>query len=220
MILQAIKISNQFYLNNFNKIFQTCILSVVVVSALSANTPNFESNSYMLTVIISMLLQVHLTCMLMMVTSDIIKGTEQSTTNYYFKAIFYVAPLFVVGLVVGFGLLLGFAAFIIPGIFLLGKLIFAQYFLLLRGKNIFESLEMSWQMESGKAWNLGVVIVTMVLMWGLIVGTFSSYFVNDNNMLEPVAIFLTSIFNFMILNIYLNTFLIHLFIIEENNESF
>ena len=220
MILQAIKISNQFYLNNFNKIFQTCILSVVVVSALSANTPNFDSNLYIILTAITTLLQVHLTCMLMMVTSDILNGTEQSITNYYFKAIFYVAPLFAVGLMVGFGLLLGFAAFIIPGVFLLGKLIFAQYFLLLRGKGVFESLEMSWQMESGKAWNLGVVIVTMVLMWGLIVGTFSSYFVNDNNALEPVAIFLTSIFSFMILNIYLNTFLIHLFIIEENNEPF
>ena len=216
MILQAIKISNQFYLNNFYKIFQTCILSVVVVSALSANAPNFGSNSYIITTIISTLLQVHLTCMLMMITSDIIHGTEQSITNYYFKAIFYVAPLFAVGLMVGFALLLGFAAFIIPGIFLLGKLIFAQYFLLLRGKGIFESLEMSWEMESDKAWNLGVIIVTMVLMWGLFVGTVSSYFINDNNTLEPIAIFLTSIFSFMILNIYLNTFLIHLFIIEEN----
>jgi hypothetical protein len=216
MILQAIKISNQFYLNNFYKIFQTCILSVVVVSALSANAPNFGSNSYIITTIISTLLQAHLTCMLMMITSDIINGTEQSITNYYFKAIFYVAPLFAVGLMVGLALLLGFAAFIIPGIFLLGKLIFAQYFLLLRGKGIFESLEMSWEMESDKAWNLGVIIVTMVLMWGLFVGTVSSYFINDNNTLEPIAIFLTSIFSFMILNIYLNTFLIHLFIIEEN----
>jgi hypothetical protein len=216
MILQAIRISNQFYLNNFNKIFQTCIVSVVVVSALSANTPNFDSNSYIILTVITTLLQVHLTCMLMMVTSDIINGKEQSITNYYFKSIFFVAPLFAVGLMVGFGLLLGFAAFIIPGIFLLGKLIFAQYFLLLRGKGIFESLELSWELESGKAWNLGVVIVTMVLMWGLFVGTVSSYFINENNTLEPIAIFLTSVFSFMILNIYLNTFLIHLFIIEEN----
>ena len=216
MILQAIKISNQFYLNNFNKIFKTCIVSVVVVSALSANAPNFESNSYIITTLISTLLQVHLTCMLMMVTSDIINGTEQSIINYYFKSIFYVAPLFAVALMMGFGLLLGFAAFIIPGVFLLGKLIFAQYFLLLRGKSIFESLELSWEMEPGKAWNLGVVIVTMVLMWGLLAGTVSSYFINDNNTIEPIAIFLTSVFSFMILNIYLNTFLIHLFIIEEN----
>ena len=216
MILQAIKISNQFYLNNFNKIFKTCIVSVIVVSALSAKAPYFESNSYIITTLISTLLQVHLTCMLVMVTSDIINRTEQSIINYYFKSIFYVAPLFAVALMMGFGLLLGFAAFIIPGIFLLGKLIFAQYFLLLRGKSIFESLELSWEMESGKAWNLGVVIVTMVLMWGLLAGTVSSYFINDNNTIEPIAIFLTSVFSFMILNIYLNTFLIHLFIIEKN----
>ena len=216
MILQAIKISNQFYLNNFIKIFQTCIVSVVVVSALSANSPNFASNSSIVMTVISTLLQVHLTCMLMMVTSDIINGTEQSITNYYFKSIFYVAPLFAVGLIVGVGLLLGFAAFLLPGIFLLGKLIFAQYFLLLRGKGILESIELSWKMGSDKAWNLGVVILIMVLIWGLLVGSVSSFFVNNNNTLEPIAIFLTSVFSFVVLNIYLNTFLIHLFIIEEN----
>jgi hypothetical protein len=53
-------------------------------------------------------------------------------------------------------------------------------------------------------------------MWGLFIGSISSLFTSDNNTLEPVLIFLTSVFSFIVLNIYLNTFLIHLFIIEEN----
>jgi hypothetical protein len=151
-----------------------------------------------------------------MVTSDIINNSKQSVINYYFKSIFYILPLFFVGAIVGFALILGFVAFILPGIFLLGKLIFAQYFLLLRGKGILESIELSWAIDSEKAWNLGLVLFGMVLMWGLFIGSISSLFTSDNNTLEPVLIFLTSVFSFIILNIYLNTFLIHLFIIEEN----
>ena len=216
MILQAIKISNQFYLNNFLRIFQTCILSVILVSALSANSPYLSSTLSIPSIIISTFLQIHLTCMLMMVTSDIINNSKQSVINYYFKSIFYILPLFFVGAIVGFALILGFVAFILPGIFLLGKLIFAQYFLLLRGKGILESIELSWAIDSEKAWNLGLVLFGMVLMWGLFIGSISSLFTSDNNTLEPVLIFLTSVFSFIVLNIYLNTFLIHLFIIEEN----
>jgi len=216
MILQAIKISNQFYLNNFLRIFQTCILSVILVSALSANSPYLSSTLSIPSIIISTFLQIHLTCMLMMVTSDIINNSKQSVINYYFKSIFYILPLFFVGAIVGFALILGFVAFILPGIFLLGKLIFAQYFLLLRGKGILESIELSWAIDSEKAWNLGLVLFGMVLMWGLFISSISSLFTSDNNTLEPVLIFLTSVFSFIVLNIYLNTFLIHLFIIEEN----
>ena len=216
MILQAIKISNQFYLNNFLRIFQTCILSVILVSALSANSPYLSSTLSIPSIIISTFLQIHLTCILMMVTSDIINNSKQSVINYYFKSIFYILPLFFVGAIVGFALILGFVAFILPGIFLLGKLIFAQYFLLLRGKGILESIELSWAIDSEKAWNLGLVLFGMVLMWGLFIGSISSLFTSDNNTLEPVLIFLTSVFSFIVLNIYLNTFLIHLFIIEEN----
>jgi len=216
MILQAIKISNQFYLNNFLRIFQTCILSVILVSALSANSPFLSSSSSIVPVIVSMLLQVHLTCMLMMVTADIINNSQQSVINYYFKSIFYIMPLLLVGLIVGFVLILGFVAFLLPGIFLLGKLIFAQYFLILRGKGILESIELSWEIASEKAWNLGLVIFGMVLMWGLFISSISSLLISDSNVLEPGLIFFTSVFSFIVLNIYLNTFLIHLFIIEEN----
>ena len=216
MILQAIKISNQFYLNNFLRIFQTCILSVILVSALSANSPFLSSSSSIVPVIVSMLLQVHLTCMLMMVTADIINNSQQSVINYYFKSVFYVVPLLLVGLIVGFVLILGFVAFLLPGIYLLGKLIFAQYFLILRGKGILESIELSWEIASEKAWNLGLVIFGMVLMWGLFISSISSLLISDSNVLEPGLIFFTSVFSFIVLNIYLNTFLIHLFIIEEN----
>ena len=216
MILQAIQISNKFYLNNFFKIFNTCALSVITISALSIYTTSVNTNSLIVVTIISTLLQIHLTGMLMLVTADIINNSQQSIINYYIKSLFYIVPLGVVGLIVGIFLILGFVALIIPGIFLLGKLIFAQYFLILKGKGIAESLELSWKLESNIAWNLGLTIFTMVFIWALFIGLISSPFLNDQGALEPFFIFSTSISSFVILNIYLNTFLIHLFIIEEN----
>jgi hypothetical protein len=216
MILQAIQISNKFYLNNFFKIFNTCALSVITISALSIYTNSTIANSIIVVTIISTLLQIHLTGMLILVTADIINNSQQSIINYYIKSLFYVLPLGVVGLIVGIVLILGFIAFIIPGIFLLGKLIFAQYFLILKGKGIIESVELSWKLESNVAWNLGLTIFIMILAWALFIGLISSPFLNDQGDLELFFIFLTSISSFIILNIYLNTFLIHLFIIEEN----
>jgi hypothetical protein len=214
MILQAIQISNKFYLNNFFKIFNTCALSVITISALSIYTNSANTNSLIVVTIMSTLLQIHLTGMLMLVTADIINNSQQSTINYYIKSLFYIISLGVVGLIVGIVLILGFVAFIIPGIFLLGKLIFAQYFLILKGKGIVESLELSWKTESNIAWNLGLTIFIIVLIWGLFIGLISSLFLNDQGALEPFFIFLTSISSFVVLNIYLNIFLIHLFIIE------
>ena len=175
MILQAIQISNKFYLNNFFKIFNTCALSVITISALSIYTNSANTNSLIVVTIMSTLLQIHLTGMLMLVTADIINNSQQSTINYYIKSLFYIISLGVVGLIVGIVLILGFVAFIIPGIFLLGKLIFAQYFLILKGKGIVESLELSWKTESNIAWNLGLTIFIIVLIWGLFIGLISSF---------------------------------------------
>ena len=191
MILQAIQISNKFYLNNFFKIFNTCALSVITISALSIYTNSANTNSLIVVTIMSTLLQIHLTGMLMLVTADIINNSQQSTINYYIKSLFYIISLGVVGLIVGIVLILGFVAFIIPGIFLLGKLIFAQYFLILKGKGIVESLELSWKTESNIAWNLGLTIFIIVLIWGLFIGLISSLFLNDQGALEPFFIFLT-----------------------------
>ena len=188
----------------------------MIISALSVYTASANSSLLVAMTIVSTFLQIHLTGMLMMVTADIINDSKQSVANYYFKALFYVIPLGLIGIIVGIALILGFLAFLIPGIFLLGKLIFAQYFIILREKSITESLELSWKMEPGKAWNLGLTIFTIILIWGLLIGFVSSLFINDENTIEPLIIFLTSVSSFMVLNIYLNTFIIHLFIIEEN----
>ena len=83
MILQAIQISNKFYLNNFFKIFNTCALSVITISALSIYTNSANTNSLMVVTIMSTLLQIHLTGMLMLVTADIInKQNEKRIANH------------------------------------------------------------------------------------------------------------------------------------------
>jgi|TARA_B110000438_G_C15820156_1_gene653988 hypothetical protein len=214
MILQAIKISNKFYINNLFKILNKCAIPLIFISALSAYSSNLSNNVIFIT-IISTLFQIHLTCLLILVTSDIINNTSQSLANYYFKAIYYIVPLIGIGLFMGAVLLLGFMAFILPGIFLLGKFIFAQYSIVLDGKTITEAIELSWKIDSKKAWDIGLAIMSMVALWGFCIATISSYFMNSDNNINPAFIFISSLLSFSILNIYLNIFVITLFFGEK-----
>ena len=218
MILQAIKISNKFYVNNLFKILNKCAFPLIFISALSAYSSNLSNNILFIT-IISSLFQIHLTCLLILVTSDIFNNTSQSLANYYYKAIYYIIPLIGVGLFMGIVLLLGFMAFILPGIFLLGKFIFAQYFIVLDRKTIVEAIEFSWKIDSKKSWDIGLSIMSMVLLWGFFIATLSSYFIDINNDINPAFIFISSLLSFSVLNIYLNIFVITLFFGEKENEA-
>ena len=154
-----------------------------------------------------------------MVTSDIYNNTPQSTANYYYKSIYYIFPLTGVGLFMGAALLLGFLAFILPGIYLLGKFIFAQYSIVLNRKTIVEAIELSWSMDSKKAWDIGLSVISMVLLWSLVIGSISSNFIDIDKNIDPIFIFISSLLSFSVLNVYLNIFLITLFYGKEKNET-
>lgn len=218
MILQAIRISNKFYKNNLFNILNKCAFSLFLISALSAYSVNLTEGLW-LTTVLSSLLQIHLTCLLIMVTSDIYNNTPQSTANYYYKSIYYIFPLTGVGLFMGAALLLGFLAFILPGIYLLGKFIFAQYSIVLNRKTIVEAIELSWSMDSKKAWDIGLSVISMVLLWSLVIGSISSNFIDIDKNIDPIFIFISSLLSFSVLNVYLNIFLITLFYGKEKNET-
>jgi hypothetical protein len=219
MILQALNKSNQFYVKNLFKIINTCALPLLLFSLLSSYSINANENSSLVLTFITSLLQVHLTGVLILVIADISNNSFQSTINYYFKSLYYILPLFCVSILTGLAIVFGLLAFLLPGIFLLGKLIFAQYFVILRGKGVFESLELSWNLDSSRAWNIGITVFSLILLGGLVLILFITSFINETNNIEPIILFLTSILSFIFINIYLYTFLLHLFLIGENNNE-
>jgi hypothetical protein len=216
MILQALKKSNQFYLKNIFKIINTCALPLLLVSLLSSYSLNNDGNQLFGLTFITSLLQVHLTGVLILVIADISNNSFQSTINYYFKSLYYILPLFCVSILVGIAVTFGFLAFLLPGIFLMGKLIFAQYFLILRGKGVLESLEQAWNLDSSRAWNIGLAVFSLMFLWGVVNFLFITSFVNETNNIEPAILFITSILSFIFINVYLYTFFFHLFLIVEN----
>ena len=219
MILQALTKSNQFYVKNIFKIINTCVFPLLLVSVLSSYSVNNNENSSLILTFITALLQVHLTGVLILVIADISNNSFQSTINYYIKSLYYILPLFCVSILTGLAIVFGFLAFLLPGIFILGKLIFAQYFVILRGKGVFESLELAWNLDSSRAWNIGITVFSLMLLGGVIIILFISSFINEPNNIEPVILFITSILSFILINVYLYTFLLHLFLIGENNNE-
>ena len=219
MILQALTKSNQFYVKNIFKIINTCVFPLLLVSVLSSYSVNNNENSSLILTFITALLQVHLTGVLILVIADISNNSFQSTINYYIKSLYYILPLFCVSILTGLAIVCGFLAFLLPGIFILGKLIFAQYFVILRGKGVFESLELAWNLDSSRAWNIGITVFSLMLLGGVVIILFISSFINEPNNIEPVILFITSILSFILINVYLYTFLLHLFLIGENNNE-
>jgi hypothetical protein len=219
MILQALTKSNQFYVKNIFKIINTCVFPLLLVSVLSSYSINNNENSSLILTFITALLQVHLTGVLILVIADISNNSLQSTINYYIKSLYYILPLFCVSILTGLAIVFGFLAFLLPGIFILGKLIFAQYFVILRGKGVFESLELAWNLDSSRAWNIGITVFSLMLLGGVVIILFISSFINEPNNIEPVILFITSILSFILINVYLYTFLLHLFLIGENNNE-
>jgi len=219
MILQALTKSNQFYVKNIFKIINTCVFPLLLVSVLSSYSVNNNENSSLILTFITALLQVHLTGVLILVIADISNNSFQSTINYYIKSLYYILPLFCVSILTGLAILFGFLAFLLPGIFILGKLIFAQYFVILRGKGVFESLELAWNLNPSRAWNIGITVFSLMLLGGVVIVLFITSFINETNNIEPVILFVTSILSFIFINIYLYTFLLHLFLIGENNNE-
>jgi len=219
MILQALTKSNQFYVKNIFKIINTCVFPLLLVSVLSSYSVNNNENSSLILTFITALLQVHLTGVLILVIADISNNSFQSTINYYIKSLYYILPLFCVSILTGLAIVFGFLAFLLPGIFILGKLIFAQYFVILRGKGVFESLELAWNLDSSRAWNIGITVFSLMLLGGVLIILFISSFISEPNNIEPVILFITSILSFILINVYLYTFLLHLFLIGENNNE-
>ena len=119
MILQAIQNSNQFYLNNLFNILKVCFLPLILL-ALLIPLISLTTNIALQGLII--LMQLHLSAVLMLVTADLKNSDLKDTFNYMIKPFFYLGPLIAVALVVGLLALFGFSLFIIPGIFILGKL--------------------------------------------------------------------------------------------------
>jgi len=92
---------------------------------------------------------------------SIIKSMEKLTPG---KAVRWFAATILTGILV----ILGFAAFILPGIYIMFKLIFFTYFIILENKGIRDSFKRSWAITKGSLWkicllSLSIFAVMMVL---------------------------------------------------------
>lgn len=78
-------------------------------------------------------------------------------------------------------ILLGASLFVLPGVWLMVKLAFAEYLLVLRGLSPMKALHESFQMSSGYFWPmLGCILIVMLPLWLLDGWSHSSETFSDN----------------------------------------
>lgn len=79
----------------------------------------------------------------------------------------------VAGIIVAFAVGLGFILFIIPGIYLLVRLMFFTYYIVDKNAGIMESIQMSWNLTKGSVVNLfllGVIFLFINFLGALVFG--------------------------------------------------
>ncbi len=212
MILQAIQNSNNFYINNFVSIFKVCAAPLVLISAFNA----YNSTSLNMGVqVLTLLMQLHLSAVLILVTNDIKESNLKDASDYMIKPFFFLGPLLLVGLAVGLATLLGFILFIIPGIYLLGKLFYGQYYLLLRGKNAAASIEQAWLLSHEKSWRNGILISFLVISITFVTSFVTIPFSNFLTSQASLALFIVQIIGFLF-TVYMNIFMYTLFLQDEH----
>jgi len=162
MILDAFLFTNDLFKKNFNKLL--LISSVPFISYVLIYFFFFElpgsvtgtpySSTQSIQQILNALINVYTAGLFILVTVDIHKGNSKSLINYYFQALYYLPRLFVVAICVGIAVFFGFLLFIIPAIYLYGRLMFSQFYVISDNKGVLESLSMAYGLTNERGWEV------------------------------------------------------------------
>ena len=121
---------------------------------------------------ISMLVNLFLGSMIIKMIYDASKRKLSIANSAKYIATKYIT-LLIASILFGVITILGFAALFIPGIFLLVRLYFFEYNIIIDNKGIVESLKNSWKMTKGNWWR----IFGLVIVFGII-SSFASSIIN------------------------------------------
>ena len=223
MILEAIKFSSHFFLENFFRISYVCAIPILFLSVV----PLFIDLTFLDTKgivvgalqFIYTLLQLLLTSVTMLLINDLNYNRSQAIANYFFKSLFFVPTLLLTYIFVGVAMLLGFLLLILPGIYLLGRFLFVPYVVVLEKKKFYDALNTAQGYGRKNAWILGS---TVFLMYSLFIYLF---FASGMIPVEPTktssspfSLFFVYLLSF-VFQIYLNIFIYSLLLNERGIES-
>ena len=185
MILQAFKFTNVFLAKHFLNIFKISIFPVLFnILLIYWNKAYFRANpdtqspimtqDNLLTTLFSGLISLYVFSLLVQVVNDHYKKEKRTLLNYYFQAFYYLPNVFLASLIVGLAVAGGLMLFIVPGIYLLGRLLLVQLIVIVENKNFVESFSAGQDYAKGYSWTLSLAFLWLLCLFILISIPFSS----------------------------------------------
>tara|TARA_B100000949_G_scaffold195904_1_gene181287 strand:+ start:118 stop:810 length:693 start_codon:yes stop_codon:yes gene_type:complete len=229
MILDAIKFTNSLFLKHFSKffvvVFPIYVMQFFVYLAFGSVPGNEFGTSPSSTNIaqqfLSNLLTLYSYALVILLTNDIYKEKSRSVSSYFYQALYFFPKMFGIGLITGILVLFGFILFILPGFYLLARLMFSPYIGLIENKPILDSVKKSFEITKDQGWNLfgyiAAIMFPIILVLIVILAGFAVLLLPGNLNVYMAFGFFGSFLTFIYLAIYIYRLFINLKKIEDES---
>ena len=222
MILEGFKFTNSLFLDNFTKffivIFPIYVIQFLVYLAFGSVPGNEFGTSPSSTNIaqqfLSNLLTLYSYALAILLIDDIFKEKSRSVSNYFYQALYFFPKIIGIGLITGILVVFGLLLFILPGLYISARLMFAPYIGLMENRPILDSVKKAYEITEGKGWKLigyvvAVIFPIIIILITILTG-FAVFLIPENINAYMAIAYLFSFLSFIYLAIYIYRLLIDL----------
>ena len=222
MILEGFKFTNSLFLDNFTKffivIFPIYVIQFLVYLAFGSVPGNEFGTSSSSTNIaqqsLSNLLTLYSYALAILLIDDIFKEKSRSVSNYFYQAFYFFPKIIGIGLITGILVVFGLLLFILPGLYISARLMFAPYIGLMENRPILDSVKKAYEITEGKGWKLigyvvAVIFPIIIILITILTG-FAVFLIPENINAYMAIAYLFSFLSFIYLSIYIYRLLIDL----------
>ena len=222
MILEGFKFTNSLFLDNFTKffivVFPIYVIQFLVYLAFGSVPGNefgtSPSSTNFAQQFLSNLLTFYSYALAILLIDDIFKEKSRSVSNYFYQALYFFPKIIGIGLIAGILVVLGFLLFILPGLYISARLMFAPYIGLMENRPILDSVKKAYEITEGKGWKLigyvAAAIFPIIIILITILTGFAVFLIPENINAYIAIAYLFSFLSFIYLAIYIYHLLINL----------
>ena len=222
MILEGFKFTNSLFLDNFTKffivIFPIYVIQFLVYLAFGSVPGNefgtSPSSANIAQQFLSNLLTLYSYALAILLIDDIFKEKSRSVSNYFYQALYFFPKIIGIGLITGILVVFGLLLFILPGLYISARLMFAPYIGLMENRPILDSVKKAYEITEGKGWKLigyvVAVIFSIIIILITILTGFAVFLIPENINAYMAIAYLFSFLSFIYLSIYIYRLLIDL----------
>ena len=222
MILEGFKFTNSLFLDNFTKffivVFPVYVMQFLVYLAFGSVPGNEFGTSSSFTnftqQILANLLTLYSYALAILLIDDIFKEKSRSVSNYFYQALYFFPKIIGIGLITGILVVFGLLLFILPGLYISARLMFAPYIGLMENRPILDSVKKAYEITEGKGWKLigyvvAVIFPIIIILITILTG-FAVFLIPENINAYMAIAYLFSFLSFIYLSIYIYRLLIDL----------